>query len=81
MRTEYSTGSSVLCGDLLGKEIQKRGIDVDLWLIHFVFGIVFNIQRIFYTYSMSQFRLVLSPLLGNHVWPVAMHQSAQVSNH
>ena len=36
MRTEYSTGSSVLCGDLLGKEIQKRGIDVDLWLIHCV---------------------------------------------
>ena len=25
----------MLCGDLNGKEIQKRGINVSVWMIHF----------------------------------------------
>ena len=31
----YSTGNTVLCCDLNGKEIQKRGIYVCMYLIHF----------------------------------------------
>ena len=31
----YSTRNSVLCGDLSGEEIQKRGIYVYVRLVHF----------------------------------------------